>query len=152
MELLMAAGWSEGRTVDIEADLEVLIENSLEVWPELGNFLRQFSGLTIHYQSNGQPDEAWFSSVRACHEAADPRWAVEYGKGMRVAFAPIGCCDRGYVTLYATADGRYFGAFDSSLSYLGSSPIEMINSIVNNIYQAVERQASPTSGTSEPGE
>ena len=137
-EALRAAGWSEGRSVDITADREALAENCLEVWPELETFLRQYSSLSIKYLHNGHPDEAWFGSARACREAADPTWATEYGTALHIPFAPIGCCDGEYVTLYATADGRYFGGFDSELSYLGCSPTELIHSLVNNICEPVD--------------
>jgi hypothetical protein len=137
-DVLRRSGWSEDRSVDISADSQALIENGVEVWPELEAFLRQFSGLALHYERSVGPDAAWFGSARAYREAAHPVWALRYGKGIGVRFAPIGCSNSEYLTLYATDDGRFFGGFDPSLAYLGSSPFEMLDALINDHHSPID--------------
>ncbi len=138
VHILRQGGWSEFRSVDIEADRRALIQNGIEVWPELEAFLREFSGLTLRYERNGRPDSTWFGSARALREAAHPAWALRYGEGLGVRFAPIGCSNLEYLTLHLADDGRFFGGLDPSLSYLGSSPLEMLNGLIHGINTPVD--------------
>ncbi len=136
--ILRRNGWSEARSVDIEADRQALIGIGVEVWPELEDFLRRFSGLTLHYERNGRPDAAWFGSARACREIFEPDAVKDYEKELRVRFAPIGCSNHEHLTLYAADDGRFFGGYHPSLAYLGTSPTEMLNALIHTIYSPVD--------------
>jgi hypothetical protein len=137
IDVLRQNGWSEDRSVDIEADRRALIENGVELWPGLEAFLRQFSGLSLHYQRSVGPDAAWFGAARACHEIFEPDMAGDYEKALGVRLAPIGCSNSEHLTLYASDDGRFFGGFHPYLSYLGSSSLEMLDALINEHHSPV---------------
>lgn len=130
-DVLVRGGWFAGRRVDASDDVRALIDNGLDTWPGLETILAEFTGLELHYMRAGHSDSAWFSSARALR-LVDPWWARRYGQELGVRFAPIGCSNGDYLTLYATEGGSFYGGFDRDLTWLGDSVPDMIDALMTN--------------------
>ena len=124
------SGWFPGRFVEVDGDLAALRREGCEIFEELTDFFREFSGLTIHFERNGYPDELWFSGIRAS-EFMPMGWVEDYSRRLGMTLAPIGETHGGYLTVLIGEDGSFYGGFDDEFGSLGASVVEMMDNIMH---------------------
>jgi hypothetical protein len=113
---LVASGWTPGRRVDADNDVVSL-------------FLQEFTGLTLSFVRNGREDQVWFEAARAC-QWIKRDWIKQYETMVGGTLSPIGYGYHDHMVLLAAEDGRFFGAYDDYVGFLGDSPCEMIANLV----------------------
>jgi hypothetical protein len=99
------------------------------IWPGLVAFLQEFTGLTLSFVRNGREDQVWFEAARAC-QWIKRDWIKQYETMVGGTLSPIGYGYHDHMVLLAAEDGRFFGAYDDYVGFLGDSPCEMIANLV----------------------
>lgn len=131
VKALRSAGWLPGRRVEIGADLAALDKENHKLFDQALEFLREYSSLIIRFNRDGEPDELWFSSARAC-DLIFPEWIEEYSRRVGMILAPIGSANGEYLVILIGEDGSFYGGFDGEFGSLGANALEMIENIVQD--------------------
>jgi|SRR5271165_2115697 len=128
-EALNGAGWIPDRCVDVKPALAALEREGYSVWPELGEFLKEFTDLVVVFERNGRQDSLWIDPVRACRWA-DRSAVADYESRLETNLAPVGYAYHDHLLLLAAIGGKFIGTYDGFVSMLGTSPKEMVNTLV----------------------
>ena len=128
---LRGAGWLPGRRVEIGADLASFREEQCGTFDRALEFLREYSGLTIIFDRDGEPDELWFSGARAC-DLIFPEWIDDYSRRTGMALVPVGATNGEYLVILIGEDGSFYGGFDDVFGSLGASLLEMIENVIQD--------------------
>ncbi|MEV8027960.1 SUKH-3 domain-containing protein [Cellulosimicrobium funkei] len=124
-ELLLRAGWSSDRRVDVETMVGELEVAGHSVVPAARRFLEVFSGLMV------TEDEGRRALRIDGHEAArhaDPDWCKAYAEGIGRAVTPVG--DYSHMTLVIDEVGAFWGGFDADYGLIGESIVEVVEALL----------------------
>lgn len=129
--LLADLGWSEKRRTDAAPYLGALADDGYPNLPVAGRFLENFGGLRGVAPAYKVP--AKFDSIHF-----DPSLAIEniyrerveaYEKRIDEDLVVIGEAYNGRLTLLLSRSGRFFGASDDYLCWIGDDTAEAMNNI-----------------------
>lgn len=136
---LNAAGWSEGRNVDVSRALGSLEAAGYPMSPGLVEFLASFSGITVGYNDfrTGLAATLWIDGGAAVDlEAAvglqdDPDRLPRYEQGLGRSLTPIGAAGNDELLLLFADDGSVFGEYQGILAWLGSNLAEAVGALID---------------------
>ncbi|MGW4400238.1 SUKH-3 domain-containing protein [Amycolatopsis nivea] len=132
IELLTKAGWTPGREVDVSGYVHALERAGIEVFPGAIEFLREYSGLSVHWtRSSGFPGDLQLSVARLI-ENFDPRWVAIYADRAGTELVPVGEASRGHLLVLVGEDGRWFGGFDDAFGELGDDFLSCLDELILN--------------------
>ena len=129
LERLADAGWKPSRFVDPEPAVELLAEIGIEVPDSVRASMAELDGLDINFERNDRPDVIRFS-VKEAAENSEVERLKSYSRDAGCPLVPVGSARHGYITLFVSGDGRWFGGLDSELWLLGESVGHAIECIV----------------------
>lgn len=124
VELLRAAGWSEGRRVDIREDLKALRAEGFPVTRAAEEFLTEYSHLSIRSPGDKNP-----LVIDAGQAAGDvfPGWAEAYSTEVGSTLVPVG--EYSALTLYVDLEGGLWGGFDREYGRGGASLVDVVQGL-----------------------
>lgn len=121
LTLLRRSGWFAGRSIDVSADLAALSSEGFQLTPAAQDFLREFSGLEITWESKDNPlilDGAMVA------RDADVGWCEAYSAATGSQLVPVG--EYAQMTLYVDPTGGLWGGVGNEYGELGSSLVGVI--------------------------
>lgn len=71
------------------------------------------------------------SMFAVCVGGFDPSWAENYGSRVGETLTLIGNAYSEHLTLLRGPSGKFYGGYDQFLCYLGSSPEELIDNLLD---------------------
>jgi len=128
---LRHAGWFQGRSVEIDSELNAYRQAGYGEFPALNSFLHEYGGICLLTLHVGKPDEIWFSAGRAC-SLIDVQWVREYSSRAGVAVVPIGAAYRDHLAILLGEDGRIFGGYDNEFGLVGENVRSAISNLLEN--------------------
>lgn len=138
-DLLKAAGWSEGRAIDIEGARDLLAAAGYQVSERLASVLKEYSNLTIGFVRNQREDTIWFDPRRAV-ALTIPSAVRSYETQLGTALVPIGFAHHDHLLILAGADGRFVGVYDDFVAELGSTPEEVVATVITGKVRPKQRR------------
>lgn len=140
-ELLLKAGWTENRKIDISHYLDILDENKYEVFEYARNFLEEYAGLIIkfeHPRRNNTYLDLNLNPINAMR-AIYREVPKGYEKHCNETFVIIGEIESMDMTWYISSSGKFYGGYDDSLIFLGGNFFEAFNNIISGAKLEVMR-------------
>jgi hypothetical protein len=121
LSMLTAAGWFQGRQVDIEKDLQALASEGFTSTPAAEAFLREYSGLAVALP--GRRDPLVIDGGKVARNA-DIGWSEAYSEEIDAVLVPV--AEYSMMTLYVDPSGGLWGGVDNDFGRLGSTLPEVI--------------------------
>jgi hypothetical protein len=121
--LLLQAGWSPGRRVEVGSMLAELCTAGHDVVAPAREFLATYSGLTIR---NGNR-VLRIDGHRAARNA-DVEWCADYTEAIGRAVTPVG--EYSHLTLMIDESGEFWGGFDADYGLLGKDLVEVVHALM----------------------
>ena len=115
-ELLIRAGWFDGRKVAIQDQIAAIRSGGFAVWPGLDSVLAAYCFLVIADAEGSR--FLWIEPARAV-AVVDPGWIFDYEKVLGVRLAPVG--GYSHMTVMVGSDSAIYGGFDREFGRVGAS-------------------------------
>jgi hypothetical protein len=123
LTLLRNSGWYPGRSVDSSVDVGALKAEGFEVTEVAERFLREFSHLSISWETQSSP---LIIDGAVVARNADTGWCELYSEAIATVLVPVG--EYSHMTLYIDLEGGLWGGFDGEYGHRGSL-LDVIQSI-----------------------
>jgi hypothetical protein len=140
--VLIQAGWSSARWVDITADLALLQEFGYPVFPVVERFLHQYSGVLLICQRGSEHVIGMPAGFKHCDLHFALPHAMLYPEEIEVATAKIGrpVCIIGEaggrnITLLMDAQGAVHGCCEDNTFYFGATAEAAIDALITDYVQ-----------------
>lgn len=130
-KILVDAGWSASRHIDIQQYVEALNEDGYKISEKAKNFLVEFGGLEISHQAYRFPHEienTHFDPLRAISGICRERVQI-YEERTGENLVTIGEGYNEHLVLLISESGKIFGAYDDFLTCLGDNIFEALEAI-----------------------
>lgn len=127
---LEAAGWREGRDVDVEKYEAAYVLKGYPLNPHAVRFLREFGGLALvypHFRDKTAMDGCNFRADEAC--AWDRPWLRRYEQHLGQCIVPLGHAFRDHMLLVMAADGVMYACFEDTICKVGEEGRVAINAL-----------------------
>ena len=130
-QLLIKAGWQEGRKVQINNEIEFLQKSNFNLSKLIKDFLGEFCGLCIKHPHRHKPENIDYFEISAikANETFDFEWVYEYSRRTQKYLVPIGESSRGYMILTMAEDGSVYAGYDDFLIKIADSGEEAIEAL-----------------------
>jgi hypothetical protein len=135
LTLLHEAGWFPGRSVDVAGDLAALTAEGFPITPATHEFLSEFSGLQIIWETKDNPLTVNGAIVAG---DADIGWCEAYSTAIGSQLVPVG--EYAHMTLYVDPDGGLWGGVGNEYGQIGSSLVDVIERIFLKPRQGFDRR------------
>jgi hypothetical protein len=135
LALLHEAGWFPGRNVDVTSDLAALAAEGFEITAAAHNFLREFSGLDITWETK---DNSLIVNGATVARDADIGWCNAYSTEIGSRLVPV--AEYAHMTLYVDSDGGLWGGVGNEYGQVGSTLAEAIERIFLGRGQGFDRR------------
>lgn len=135
LTLLHEAGWFPGRNVDVTGDLAVLTAEGFEITTAAHDFLREYSGLDITWETKDNPLIVNGATVA---RDADVGWCEAYSTEIGSRLVPV--AEYAHMTLYVDPDGGLWGGVGNEYGQVGSSLVDVIERIFLKPGQGFDRR------------
>lgn len=130
--LLRASEWRPERRSQAHDAVADYHDHGYDIGPELAAVVSNVAGIVLRFERGGRADSIVFDPELALRLSyAD--WVAEYSRRAGSSLIPIGFSSHEHLLLLVDAKGRWFGAFDDEFGRLGSSVVDMVDRIVNNL-------------------
>jgi len=130
-KLLTSLGWSEDRYSDATPYLKVLASDGYPDFFAARSFLENFGGLrgvVPAFKAAGKFDSIHFDPALAIENVYRER-VEEYEKRIHEDLVVVGEAYNAHLTLLLSRSGRFFGASDDYLCWIGDNAAEAMNNI-----------------------
>ena len=124
IDLLRAAGWRPGRSLDISADLAALEAKGFPVTAAAEGFLREFSKLTMLVP--GALNPLVIDGLIAARDAS-VGWGEAYSAALECQLVPVG--EYSNLMFWIDPDGGIWATFDDDYGRAGTSLAEMVQGL-----------------------
>ena len=131
-QLLLAAGWTEDRAIDVSGYERDLRREGYELLHSAAEFLGSFGGLVLEARLKPGVKATHHFDPSQAAENVDPGWVLgEYRERIGAPLCPIGMSDNCMVLMMDPAGAVYAG-FDEALVKLGGSGEDAIETLCTN--------------------
>lgn len=124
-DLLVRAGWFDGREVAIQDQIAAIRAGGFEVWAGLESILAAYCFLVIRDSVGSR--SLWIEPARAV-AAIDPEWIFDYERVLGVRLAPVG--GYSHMTVMVGSDAAIYGGFDREFGRLGGSIEDAVDQLL----------------------
>lgn len=135
LTLLHLAGWTPGRRVDVARDLEALRVEGFPITSAAEDFLQEFSGLQITWESKDNP--LIVDGVVVARDA-DVGWCEALSAAIGSQLVPVG--QYAHMTLYVDPHGALWGGVGDEYGQVGGSLVDVIDRTFLNPGQRLDRR------------
>lgn len=115
--LLRAAGWFEGRDVDVEDELAFIRGEGFTASAASESFLREHSGLIISDDTTTNSDPVVLNGALAAYDTGCG-WSERYSEAIGMVLSPVGVYS--HMTVYVDPNGSLWGGYDADYGQIGS--------------------------------
>lgn len=122
-ELLIKAGWYEGRRIDVNKYKKCFQEENYPLLGTVRRFLAEFGDLHIEFQrENGEMDLLHFDAIKAARDI-DPAWVQKaYANRLKNDnLCVIGQAYSNHIILFMDGDEKVYGGYDDLLYIISAS-------------------------------
>ncbi|MNO65460.1 hypothetical protein D3C76_562180 [compost metagenome] len=130
IQILLQAGWSQNRKIDLSNTVEFLEKMGYQVFDTVINVLRLFGGIEYKFKHpDGSLETFHFSPEEAVGDYYEKEDFDEFEVRVKEALVVVGEAYRGNLILFVSKSGKVFGKNGYSLYKFGDDIYEALDTL-----------------------
>lgn len=122
LELLLRAGWTPDRHVEVDHVVHFLLGESYDVVPPFQDFGARYLGLAVASEDGRSVLRFDMDEITAL---TNEGWCEAYGEAIGRRVTPVASL-QGHAVLLIDETGAFWGAYDSEYGYMGDDIMQAI--------------------------